>query len=144
MPVCSLIGAARYRAWPHGTATAWPVFEPRIRQAVRRRWGSGVARTAPARRTHPKCYVTAACRTPVRLLAFAGARDVLGAGGARRSPLDAPCTAAELLAEVCRHISRARALAGSIRVAVNGTYARPDNQVRGGDEVALIPPVAGG
>ena len=32
----------------------------------------------------------------------------------------------------------------SIRVAVNGTYAAPEDPVAYGDEVALIPPVAGG
>lgn len=75
----------------------------------------------------------------VVLLAFAGARDVLGAAELT-FPIDAPCTAREL-------VSPPPALApwrGSIRVAVNGTYAAADDPVAFGDEVALIPPVAGG
>jgi molybdopterin converting factor small subunit len=79
----------------------------------------------------------------VRLLAFAGARDVLGAPELRL-PLEAPCSAAELLAEVCRRYPALVPWRGSIRVAVNGAYAAPDDPVAFGDEVALIPPVAGG
>jgi sulfur-carrier protein len=79
----------------------------------------------------------------VRLLAFAGARDVLGAAELA-FPLDAGCTAAELLEEVYRRYPALAAWKASIRVAVNGTYARPDDRVEVGDEVALIPPVAGG
>jgi molybdopterin synthase sulfur carrier subunit len=79
----------------------------------------------------------------VRLLAFAGARDVLGAAELTL-PLAAPCTAAELLAEVCRVYPALAPWRASIRVAVNGTYAEPGDRVTWGDEVALIPPVAGG
>jgi molybdopterin synthase sulfur carrier subunit len=79
----------------------------------------------------------------VRLLAFAGARDVLGAAELRL-PLAAPCTAAELLAEVCRRYPALTPFRASIRVAVNGTYALAGDPVTYGDEVALIPPVAGG
>lgn len=79
----------------------------------------------------------------VRLLAFAGARDVLGAGEMTLA-LAAPCSAGELLAEVCRRYPALQPWRASIRVAVNGTYARPDDPVTFGDEVALIPPVAGG
>jgi molybdopterin converting factor small subunit len=79
----------------------------------------------------------------VRLLAFAGARDVLGSAELA-FPLAAPCTAAELLAEVCRRYPALAPWQGSIRVAVNGAYAAADDRVASGDEVALIPPVAGG
>jgi|HubBroStandDraft_2_1064218.scaffolds.fasta_scaffold1294230_1 molybdopterin synthase sulfur carrier subunit len=79
----------------------------------------------------------------VRLLAFAGARDVLGTAELTL-PLAAPCTAAELLSEVCRLYPALAPWRASIRVAVNGTYAQPDDRVSSGDEVALIPPVAGG
>jgi sulfur-carrier protein len=79
----------------------------------------------------------------VTLLAFAGARDVIGAAELR-FPLAAPCTAAELLAEVCRRYPALAPWRASIRVAVNGTYAAPEDPVASGDEVALIPPVAGG
>ena len=79
----------------------------------------------------------------VILLAFAGARDVLGTPELA-FPLEAPCTAAELLAEVCRRYPALAPYRGAIRVAVNGAYAKADEPVRFGDEVALIPPVAGG
>ena len=79
----------------------------------------------------------------VKMLAFAGARDVLGAGELA-FPLEAPCTAAELLAAVCARFPALEPYRRSIRVAINGTYAGWDDLVRVGDEVALIPPVAGG
>ncbi len=79
----------------------------------------------------------------VRLLAFAGARDVLGTPELA-FPLEAPCSAAELLEEVCRRYPALSPWRGALRVAVNGTYAAPGDRVAFGDEVALIPPVAGG
>ena len=79
----------------------------------------------------------------VKMLAFAGARDVLGAGEIA-FPLAAPCTAAELLAAVCARWPALEPYRRSIRVAVNGTYAAREDRVAPGDEVALIPPVAGG
>ena len=79
----------------------------------------------------------------VRLLAFAGARDVLGAAEVIL-PLAAPCSAAELLAEICRRYPALQPWRASLRAAVNGTYADASDRVSSGDEVALIPPVAGG
>ncbi len=79
----------------------------------------------------------------VRLLAFAGARDVLGVPEIDL-PISAPCSAAELLAEVCRRYPALQPWRASLRIAVNGTYAQADDPVAFGDEVALIPPVAGG
>ncbi|WP_437580366.1 MoaD/ThiS family protein [Sorangium sp. So ce887] len=79
----------------------------------------------------------------VRVLAFAGARDVLGAGEVAL-PLPGPCTAAELLDHVCARYPGLTPYKGSIRVAVNGVYATSSDPVGFGDEVALIPPVAGG
>ncbi len=79
------------------------------------------------------------------MLAFAGARDVLGSAEIEL-PLagGAPTTAAGLLAEVCARYPGLVPYKGSIRVAVNGVYADASDPVRPGDEVALIPPVAGG
>ena len=79
----------------------------------------------------------------MRLLAFAGARDVLGTGELT-FPLEAPCSAAELLAEVCRRYPALDPWKRSLRIAVNGTYASAEDRIAFGDEVALIPPVAGG
>lgn len=79
----------------------------------------------------------------VKLLAFAGARDVIGAPEIAFA-LGAPCTASALLDAICREYPALAPWRGAIRVAVNGTYAGADDLVREGDEVALIPPVAGG
>src|SRR5262249_60318831 len=79
----------------------------------------------------------------VRMLAFAGARDVVGAAETDL-PLAAPCTAAELLDVVCARYPGLAPYRGSIRLAVNGAYASPEDRVRAGDEGALIPPGAGG
>ena len=79
----------------------------------------------------------------VRLLAFAGARDVLGTPELTL-PLAAPCSAAELLAAICLRYPALAPWRASIRVAVNGVYAQADDRIAFGDEVALIPPVAGG
>lgn len=77
------------------------------------------------------------------MLAFAGARDVIGAAEVEMA-LEKPCTAAELLDEVCARYPGLVPYRGSLRVAVNGVYARADDPVGFGDEVAIIPPVAGG
>ncbi|HEY4120330.1 MAG TPA: MoaD/ThiS family protein [Byssovorax sp.] len=79
----------------------------------------------------------------VRVLAFAGARDVLGEAEIA-FPLAAPCSADELLAEVCRAYPGLEPWRRALRVAVNGTYADAGDPVALGDEVALIPPVSGG
>ena len=80
----------------------------------------------------------------MRLLAFAGARDVLG-HGELAFPIDAAgSTARALLDAVCAAHPALSPHARALRVAVNGTYAAWDDPVRPGDEVALIPPVAGG
>jgi molybdopterin converting factor small subunit len=84
-----------------------------------------------------------AMNAAVRVLAFAGARDVIGDAEVTL-PLPGPCTAAELLDRVCTCYPALVPYKGSLRVAVNGVYAAPQDPVRSGDEVALIPPIAGG
>lgn len=79
----------------------------------------------------------------VRIFAFAGARDVLGAPELDFA-LFGPVTAAQLLADVCLRYPALAPYQRSIRVAVNGVYAESSEPVAPGDEVALIPPVAGG
>jgi molybdopterin synthase catalytic subunit/molybdopterin synthase sulfur carrier subunit len=79
----------------------------------------------------------------IRLLAFAGARDVVGAAEVAFE-LDAPCTAAELLDRLCARFPGLAPHRRALRLAVNGTYAAWTDEVRAGDEVAIIPPVAGG
>ncbi len=79
----------------------------------------------------------------IKLLAFAGARDVIGASELLL-PIDDVCTAEDLLQRVCEQFPKLEPYRRSIRVAINGTYAKAEDEIRPGDEVALIPPVAGG
>jgi len=79
----------------------------------------------------------------VRLLAFAGARDVVGAGELSIA-LARPESARAFLDRLVERFPGLSRHRGSLRLAVNGTYALWDEEVRPGDEVALIPPVAGG
>jgi molybdopterin converting factor subunit 1 len=78
----------------------------------------------------------------VTVLLFASYADALGE---RTIPLELPH--GSTVAEVVR---RVREMAGSARlpaepmVAVNEEYARSDRALVAGDEVAIIPPVAGG
>ena len=54
----------------------------------------------------------------VTMLAFAGARDVLGAGEISL-PLPAPCTAGDLLSLVCITYPALLPFRASLRIAVN-------------------------
>ncbi|MEX2154626.1 MAG: MoaD/ThiS family protein [Gemmatimonadaceae bacterium] len=78
----------------------------------------------------------------VRVLLFASYADALGAS---ELSLDLPAGARVL--DVLTHV---KALASGKRlperpmVAVNQRYARDDQAVTAADEVAIIPPVAGG
>ncbi|MBI4702947.1 MAG: MoaD/ThiS family protein [Deltaproteobacteria bacterium] len=77
------------------------------------------------------------------MLAFAAAADLLGVAQLRW-PLDGPCTAQGLMAALCARYPQLGRCRQWVRLAVNGRYARPEQPVVAGDEVALIPPVAGG
>ncbi len=79
----------------------------------------------------------------VRVLAFAGARDVIGAAEIL-VPLDQPESARRFLDRICAQHPALGPHRGSIRLAVNCGFARWDDEVCPGDEVAIIPPVAGG
>jgi molybdopterin converting factor subunit 1 len=78
----------------------------------------------------------------VRVLLFASAAD---AAGRSEVNLDLPDGArvSDVLAELSRLV-HGRALASRPMVAVNARYAAPDTVLAAGDEVAVIPPVAGG
>ena len=81
------------------------------------------------------------------MLAFAGARDAIGAAELELSLDVAPgggTTADAVLRLACARFPALVPYRGCIRIAVNGTYATPTTPVAAGDEVALIPPVAGG
>ncbi|MBI4861212.1 MAG: molybdopterin converting factor subunit 1 [Candidatus Riflebacteria bacterium] len=58
--------------------------------------------------------------------------------------LGAAATAGQLVEALCRlHPEHARVL-GQCRVAVNRRFARADAAIADGDELAIVPPVAGG
>lgn len=79
----------------------------------------------------------------VRLLLFASYRDLAGTG---EVDVELPVGAtARALVETLRGRGGAMArLPGEPVVAVNRTYAALDHVLSHGDEVALLPPVAGG
>ncbi len=78
----------------------------------------------------------------VTVLLFASYADALGASSLRLDlPVDA--TVADVLARL-RARPGAERLPPSPLVAVNQRYATAASVVRAGDEVAVIPPVAGG
>lgn len=78
----------------------------------------------------------------IPVLLFASYADVFGA---RRLevPLEAPCQVADLV-RVIRTMPGGDRLPAAPLIAVNRSWVREDISVQVGDEVALIPPVAGG
>jgi molybdopterin synthase catalytic subunit/molybdopterin synthase sulfur carrier subunit len=90
-----------------------------------------------------KGATVAAMSGMVKVLAFAGARDVLGADEIAW-PLDDATTAASLLEALVARYAALAPMRRSLRLAVNGRYAGDEDVVRDGDEVAVLPPVAGG
>jgi molybdopterin converting factor subunit 1 len=80
-------------------------------------------------------------RIVVRL--FASQRETLG-----RSSIDAEVpdgsTAGSALALLSKSYPELGAVADSLAFAVNREHASPETALREGDELALLPPVAGG
>jgi molybdopterin converting factor subunit 1 len=78
----------------------------------------------------------------VTVLLFASYADAIGE---RTIPLDLPSgsTVGEALRRV-REMGGAARLPAEPIVAVNEVYARADHALAAGDEIAIIPPVAGG
>jgi sulfur-carrier protein len=85
---------------------------------------------------------TAASTLTVRVLLFASYADTLGFDSVELS-FDAPATVSDALA-------RLRALPGGERLppkpmcALNLLHVTPDARLSGGDELAVLPPLAGG
>lgn len=79
----------------------------------------------------------------VRLLAFAAAKDLVGAAESEVEIAGEQSVEDfwQLLARTHVQLVPHRA---AIRLAINGTYATAADRVRPGDAVALIPPVSGG
>ena len=80
-------------------------------------------------------------RIVVRL--FARLRDIAGAAELERELGGTP-TAGALWAALTQEFPDMAPYSGSISMAVNAEYARPDDPLRDGDEVAFLPPVSGG
>lgn len=80
----------------------------------------------------------------VRVLAFAGARDIIGADAIDLRVEAAEPTARAVLDAVCALHPALSPHRPHLRLAVNGSYVELEAAVADGDEVAIIPPVAGG
>ena len=79
----------------------------------------------------------------VQVLLFAGVRDAVGAESVVLD-VDSGVDARAFLSAFCARYPAVSPYAAAIRVAVDGRYARWDEPIGEGAEVALIPPVAGG
>lgn len=77
------------------------------------------------------------------VLLFAMLREKAGASIEIEAPTDA-VTVAELLAACGAQYPQLAAWLPHVKIAVNCAYAAPDQIIHPADEVALIPPVAGG
>lgn len=79
----------------------------------------------------------------MRVLYFGVLKDIVGY---RSSEIDLPkgSTVGELVALHRSMIGSSERLEDSIAVAVNQKYARVEDVLKDGDEVALLPPVSGG
>ena len=83
----------------------------------------------------------------MKLLYFAWLKTKTGIGEEEVAPPAEVTTVRELLDWIkSRGPGYAEALSdlSVIRVAINQEFARPDDPVKAGDEVALFPPVTGG
>lgn len=78
----------------------------------------------------------------VTVLLFASYAEAVGRSSIEIE-LEAGATVRDVIDQV-REIGNSTRLPPSPMVAVNEQYASSDRELRSGDEVALIPPVAGG
>src|SRR5262245_16677827 len=85
--------------------------------------------------------MTQASSVRVRVLCFAAVRELTGV-----QSLDLVVPAGTTVEELQRRLTAATPGLQRIPVAfaVNRAYARPDQRLGDGDEVALIPPISGG
>ena len=78
----------------------------------------------------------------LRVLLFASYADAFGAPSVSVTVPDG-ATVSELLAHV-KELAVGHSLPPAPLIAVNQEYAAPGDVIRAGDEIAMIPPVAGG
>ncbi len=79
----------------------------------------------------------------VRVLFFGAARDAVGHAEVDLK-LDAPTNGAGALKELLSAYPALQRFGNSLLFALNQEYARPDQPVSDGDELAVFPPVSGG
>lgn len=87
----------------------------------------------------------------VNLLFFAKARELAGTSSQERFPLPSragePLNGAFILTTICGHFPELRAIRDHVIIAVNEQYCEDlavALTIREGDEIAVIPPIAGG
>lgn len=80
----------------------------------------------------------------VRVLYFAGARDVRGVSEEERELPPNVRTVADFARHIGEEFPELAARMSVIRIAKNERFAEPTELVADGDTLALIPPVAGG
>jgi len=79
----------------------------------------------------------------VRVLLFGVLKDLAGRSSEVLS-LPERATARDVLNHYAQRISTHKNILNSTAISVNQEYARPEDRLRPGDEVALLPPVSGG
>src|SRR5579885_3249474 len=79
----------------------------------------------------------------VRVLFFGILKDLVGRASDELSLPD-HATARDVVAHYEQRITGHPKMLDSIAISVNQEYAHPDDRLRAGDEVALLPPVSGG
>lgn len=79
----------------------------------------------------------------VHLLAFAATRDLVGAPELDVT-IEGSLTVDAFFGVLAARFPALEPHRKSVRLAINGTYASAGDVIHAGDEVALIPPVAGG
>jgi len=82
-------------------------------------------------------------RMKVRLLFFAVLRDIAGSDE-QELAVGEGTTAGDVWESLRRTYARLAAYTQPPMIAINESYATPDAVLRDGDELAFIPPVAGG
>jgi molybdopterin converting factor subunit 1 len=87
---------------------------------------------------------SAAASASVSVLYFAALRDLAGTPEERVSLAAAPISVAMLLQALESRHDALRGRLQSIRVAVDEEFTELSHELRGGEVVALIPPVSGG
>ena len=87
---------------------------------------------------------SASASTSVSVLYFAALRDLAGVPEERVSLATTPVSVATLLQALETRHEALRGRLQSVRVAVDEEFSELSHELRGGEVVALIPPVSGG